>query len=142
MELTNGLSIFMDTAPIIYFIEENPTYSSYVNSIFEKLSEGKIEVVTSVISYMEVLTKPYKLGKVELIETYKEFFCKSKGFSVININSTIAELAAKMRSKYSFKTPDAFQLAVFEYMGCDLFITNDGQLKLYDEGKVIVLSKI
>lgn len=34
MELRKGLRLFVDTAPIIYFIEEHPAYIDEVSDIF------------------------------------------------------------------------------------------------------------
>jgi len=38
MELKKGLRLFVDTAPIIYFIEEHPVYSDEVSNIFDRTS--------------------------------------------------------------------------------------------------------
>jgi len=84
MELKDGSSVFIDTAPIIYFIEENPSYSPIVSNLFGKATEGSIEVYTSVISVIEVLTKPYKMSRTELVKSYKDFLYQSKGLSVVN----------------------------------------------------------
>ena len=142
MELKEGCKAFVDTAPIIYFIEENPYFGNAASEIFDMMSKGRIEVVTSVLTLIEVLTKPLKTGNHEIAETYKDFFYNSKGFYVANVDNNIAELAAKIRAKHGFKTPDALQLATFEALACDVFITNDIQLKRYDETKVIVLPKM
>lgn len=40
MELKKGLKLFVDTAPIIYFIEEHPVYSNEVSEIFGRTAEG------------------------------------------------------------------------------------------------------
>ncbi|MDD3363838.1 MAG: type II toxin-antitoxin system VapC family toxin [Syntrophomonas sp.] len=141
MELNKNLRIFVDTAPIIYLIEEHPVYSHEVSEIFDKTSTGNIQVITSVITLIEVLTKPYKLDQIDLVNTYRDFFCNSKGFSVIDINTDIAELTAKIRAEFGFKLPDAVQLAIFEHNGCDYFITNDKQLKKYDINRVHVLGE-
>ena len=131
MELKKGLKLFIDTAPIIYFIEEHPDYINEVSDIFERTAGGTVQVITSVISLIEVLSKPYKLGQNDIVDIYKDFFANSKGFSVMGIDSGIAELTAKIRAEFEFKIPDALQLALFEHNDCDYFITNDKQLKSY-----------
>jgi predicted nucleic acid-binding protein len=142
MELKEGSRIFMDTAPIIYFIEENPVYKGTISGVFTKVGEGKIEIFTSIITLIEVLTKPYKLGKVNIAKTYKDFFYNSKGFTVVALNPDIADLAARIRAQFGFKLPDAIQLAIFESINCDFFYTNDIQLKRYNDKKVVVLSDL
>lgn len=139
MELKKGLKLFIDTAPIIYFIEEHPDYINEVSDIFERTADGTVQVITSVISLIEVLSKPYKLGQNDIADIYKDFFAKSKGFSVMGIDSGIAELTAKIRAEFGFKIPDALQLALFEHNDCDYFITNDKQLKSYDKTRVYIL---
>ncbi len=50
-------------------------------------------------------------------------------FKKIDINSEIAEIAAKLRGKYDFlKAQDALQLASSIFYKCDAFLTNDKQL--------------
>lgn len=141
MELKDGLKIFVDTAPIIYFIEEHPVYANKVEDIFNRTSKGTLQVVTSAITLIEVLTKPYKLGQSDLVNTYRDFFLNSKGFSVMDINLDIAELTARIRAEFGFKLPDALQLAVFEHNICDYFLTNDKQLSAYDKSRIYVLDE-
>ncbi|KUO75914.1 MAG: hypothetical protein APF81_01615 [Desulfosporosinus sp. BRH_c37] len=141
MELKKGLKLFVDTAPIIYFIEEHPVYINEVSDIFDRTAEGTVQVVTSVITLIEVLAKPYKLGKNDIVGVYKDFFSNSKGFSVMSIDTSIAELTAKIRAEFGFKVPDALQLAIFEHNDCDFFVTNDKQLKIYDKNRIYILGE-
>jgi predicted nucleic acid-binding protein len=141
MELKKGLKLFIDTAPIIYFIEEHPVYINEVSDIFDRTADGTVQVITSVITLIEVLAKPYKLGQNDIVDIYKDFFSNSKGFSVMGIDSGIAESTAKIRAEFGFKVPDALQLALFEHNDCDYFITNDKQLKDYDKTKIYILGE-
>ena len=141
MELRKGLRLFVDTAPIIYFIEEHPAYIDEVSDIFNKTAEGTVQVVTSVITLIEVLAKPYKFGQNDIVDVYKDFFSNSKGFSVMSIDTGIAELTAKIRAEFGFKVPDALQLAIFEHYDCEYFVTNDKQLKVYDKNRIYILGE-
>ncbi|KLU63350.1 PIN domain protein [Peptococcaceae bacterium CEB3] len=141
MELKKGLKLFVDTAPIIYFIEEHPVYIDEVSDIFNKTAEGTVQVVTSVITLIEVLAKPYKLGQNDIVDVYKDFFSNSKGFSVMSIDTSVAELTAKIRAEFGFKLPDALQLAIFEHNDCEYFVTNDKQLKSYDKNRICILGE-
>ncbi|MDD3880215.1 MAG: PIN domain-containing protein [Syntrophomonas sp.] len=139
MDLDRDLRLFVDTAPVIYLIEEHPVYSPEVSDIFDRTAKGDIQVLTSVITLIEVLTKPYKLGHMDIVNIYRDFFYNSKGFSLVDINNDIAELTEKIRAEFGFRLPDAVQLAIFEYNGCDYFVTNDKQLKRYDNNRVYIL---
>ncbi|PKK88775.1 MAG: hypothetical protein CVV64_17400 [Candidatus Wallbacteria bacterium HGW-Wallbacteria-1] len=51
-----GKTIGLDTAPMIYFIEENSKYFDIVKPFFEAIDAGKIRVVTSTVTLLEVST--------------------------------------------------------------------------------------
>lgn len=53
-----GQIVGLDTAPLIYFIEENPAYLAMVDSFFEAMFRGEFQVVTSVVTLPEVLIYP------------------------------------------------------------------------------------
>ncbi|MEH2050833.1 hypothetical protein [Nostoc sp.] len=44
----------MDTALLIYFIEENPNYLDVTDAFFEAMFRGDFSVVTSVLTITEV----------------------------------------------------------------------------------------
>jgi predicted nucleic acid-binding protein len=49
---------------------------------------------------------------------------------IIDVNFEIAERAAVIRGKYNgFKGMDALQIAAAVISGCDMFFTNDKQLR-------------
>ncbi len=53
---------------------------------------------------------------------------------VVEIDQGIAQKAAQIRAEYKgFKAMDALQLATACIMGCDLFLTNDKQLKQFKD---------
>jgi hypothetical protein len=51
-----GQVVGLDTAPLIYFIEEHPTYLSTVDPFFEALAASQVQAVTSTVTLVEVLT--------------------------------------------------------------------------------------
>ena len=48
-------------------------------------------------------------------------------------------MSARLRAKYSIKTPDAIQIAVGILYGANNFLTNDPVLKKVPEIKVLIL---
>ncbi|MCM1499831.1 MAG: PIN domain-containing protein [Clostridium sp.] len=59
------------------------------------------------------------------------------------INVQIAEKAARIRSEYiGFKGMDALQLATACLYGCDCFLTNDKQLKQFNEIKCVTVDEL
>jgi hypothetical protein len=58
-----GQTVGLDTAPLIYFIEENLTYLPIVEPFFNAVANGKITVVTSTITLLEVLVRFIPCGR-------------------------------------------------------------------------------
>lgn len=52
--------IFLDTAPIIYFIENHPQFSDIVEVFIEQLDQGNIQGIISPVTIAECLVNPLK----------------------------------------------------------------------------------
>ena len=122
--------IFLDTAPIIYFVENKPGYVETVADLIAANPEA--EYFTSVISITEYLPYPLKQpNRDELIRRFDRFITEAE-IAVVDIDRQIATEAARIRAEWpSFKTMDALQLATALAHGCDLFLTNDKQLRQF-----------
>lgn len=122
-----GKTIGLDTAPLIYFIEENPDYIDRVQIFFESMERGDFTVVTSTVTLLEVLVQPLRMHKKELAEEYRDILLNSK-LQTLDISASISEHAAKLRAAYRIRTPDAIQISAALSAGADLFFTNDIRL--------------
>lgn len=100
------------------------------------------DFVTSAITVTEYLTYPYRQDDLKLINAFYSFV-DSMDIQICNIDKRIAEKAAQIRAEYKFfKTMDALQLATACIMNCDLFLTNDKQLKQFKEIKCITVDEL
>ncbi|MCS7187950.1 MAG: PIN domain-containing protein [Armatimonadota bacterium] len=140
--LEGVVKLALDTPPVIYFVEAHPEYDALVTAIFQKISDGQIVGLTSVITVTEVLVLPLRQGKVALAAAYWELLTNSANMQLVSIDPEIARKAAELRSRYNLRTPDALQLAAAIKSGCDAFLTNDATLKKVTELKVLVLSEL
>ena len=50
-----GKVVGLDTAPLIYLIEEHPVYLDRVRPFFEAMDRGEFAVVTSTVTLLKVL---------------------------------------------------------------------------------------
>ena len=149
MELTkqieNSKTVALDTTIFIYYIEQNPKYYSLLDSIFKRsnLKENPFKIVTSSITLIEVLTKPIKEKRFDLVEKYQEILLSSDNIFVLMVETNIAKKSAELKAKYGFlRTPDAIQLAAAIYGEADIFISNDKKLKEISEIKCIYLDEV
>ncbi len=140
--LKNVSTLAFNTAPIIYFVEANPTYDRLVTAVFQRVESGEITGVTSVISLCEVLVHPIRNQNLSLKQSYRDIFQNSPNFFTQLINSTIAERAAELRAKYNLRTPDALQIATALENPCNAFLCNDKNLKRVTELKILILDEI
>lgn len=133
--------IFLDTAPVIYFVEQNPEFFPKVQEIFERLDTGNLTAVVSPITLAECLVLPYKQKKTEIAQIFTELLASGESVAFYPIDEVVADRAANLRARYNLTLTDAFQLAIAMQAECDVFITNDADLKRVKEILVLVLSE-
>ena len=123
-----GRKVGMDTMPLIYFLKPHPDYLPKVRPFFQAVERGEIQVVTSIVTLLEVLVKPLKDQNAELVGRYRELLLDTEGISTIVVSATIAEQAAALRANHSIRTPDAIQLATAIEQKASFFLTHDFRL--------------
>jgi predicted nucleic acid-binding protein len=139
-ELARINSIFIDTAPIIYFIEAHSEFGSLAKEVVNTFQTGNLSAYSSVMTLTEVLPKPIESGDEKLARKFSEFLKHGKHLTMLEISEGIAEAAGKLRGRYAFlKTVDAIQLSAAIDIGADAFLTNDVKLNKIKELKVLVL---
>jgi len=139
-ELERIKTIFVDTAPVIYYIEAHPQFGPLVREVVNAFRSGKVTAYSSVITLAEVLPKPIEAGNEKLAKEFVEFLRHGKNLHLIEVSAHIAERAGRLRGQYSnLRTADAIQISVAMDVGADAFLTNDRNLKQIKEIKVFVL---
>lgn len=132
--------IGLDSMCFLYQFIDHPRYEPLTNIIFGLLEENKIQAVTSTISPVEVFVRAEKSKDRLLLAEYEKFFQGMPNLEIVNIDWSIARLAAKLRAIYAgIKTPDALQLSAAFMKDCSLFLTNDKKLRQVKGIKVMIL---
>ena len=68
------------------------------------------------------------------------FICNHQNEDDFYLTSTITKTAAKLRAKYKgLKGMDAIHIATSIYYNCDIFLTNDAQLKQVSEDNILLV---
>ena len=141
-KLKNIHRIFLDTAPVFYFVEKNRNYLQKVQVVFERLDDGTLAGVASPVTLSECLVLPFRLGKPEVAQAFIQMLSKSNNMTFVVIEDQIASQAADLRARYNLTLADAFQAAAALAADCDAFLTNDDTLKRVIELNVIVLDEV
>ncbi len=132
--------IGLDTNVLIYYIEEHPVYLTKVEPLIDKIVYGEAIGITSYVTLIELLVKPIKEKRLDLVEQYKEILTNE--LDMVPLDESVSLKAAELRAKYGIKTPDAIQLASVISKNGEVFITNDGRLDAIKEIKVLTLSDL
>lgn len=138
--MTDFKRVFLDTSPIVYYLEKNELYYLNMKKFWKEYDV--CDYVTSAVTVTEYLTYPYQQSNLKLINAFYAFV-DGMDIEIKNIDKITAEKAAQIRAEYKFfKTMDALQLATACLSKCDLFLTNDKQLKQFKEIKCVTVDEI
>ena len=130
--LSQGTSVLMDTSVFIYYLEGVDPYYHLAENIFIDILKNNITCFLSAISITEFAAKPYLDGKSTDVERFKRFL-SLLSIQVLPVTYEIADRAGKLRSLYPrTRTPDALIVSTAIEHGCDVFISNDKNLKKFD----------
>jgi predicted nucleic acid-binding protein len=134
--------IFLDTAPIIYFVEKNPNFFSKVEPIFINFDNGNLFGVVSPVTLAECLVLPQRFQKPDLIQLFLDLLVNSSNIDFLEIDEKTSITAANIRANNNISLTDAFQVAIAMQSGCDAFLTNDIGLKRIPDMPVIIVSEL
>lgn len=135
-------TVFLDTAPLIYFIEGHSEYQEKLMTCFLANDDDEFTFITSSITLLEVLVKPLRERRPKLVAQYREILLNASGILLVEVSNDIAEGAAKLRAKYNLKTPDAIQVATALEHQADYFFTNDYRLAVIQEITIVTLADL
>lgn len=142
LESLPGEVVAIDSAPLIYFIEEHPAYLATLVPFFELVEKKAVSCVTSVVTLTEVLVLPLRHNRLDLADKYRDILLGSSTISTLPITASIARLASEYRATFNLRTPDAYQLAAARIAGATSFLTNDSVISAVPGLDVVLLSQI
>lgn len=138
--MVNYKRIGLDTNVLIYYIEEHPFYLGKIEPLVERIAEGKAIGITSYVTLLELLVKPLRERRLDLVEQYRRILAAR--LEMVAMDESVSIKAAELRAKYGIRTPDAIQLASVITKNGDVFVTNDERLGVVEEIEVLTLRKI
>ncbi len=137
-----GTVVALDAAPRVYYVEEHSRYLPIVEPLFNALDDGMLRAVASTVALLEVLIVPLRNGDAETAQAYRNILLNNDAMTLMLVSPEVAERAAKLRARYTVRTPDALHLATALHAGATHFITNDTRLPALAELQVITLDSL
>jgi predicted nucleic acid-binding protein len=107
-DLPDQALLLIDTAPIIYVLEDHGRFGPRFKPLFEAHAAGRLRFAVTTITIAEVLTGPLQAGDEALARRYRAVL---ETWRVIALDAGIAESAARLRASLRLKLPDAVQVA-------------------------------
>lgn len=129
----------LDTNPVIYAFEQNAEFGPVVRPVFEQIGKGTIRAYASVVTLVEVLTRPLRLRNEPVARLYREFLLGTENVTTVALTTELAEQAADLRARYNLKTADAIVAATALQSRCEALLTNDEDLKEFKDTKVLYI---
>jgi len=139
-ERLNGVRrIFLDTAPVVYYVERHPEFSRLVIPVFDMIDEGSLLAVTSPITLAECLVGPCRNLEQPLQDAFRQRIIGANNTLFVGPDAAMAQRAAELRAASRLSLLDCLQIAIALGAGCDAFLTNDLALTRVKEMNVITL---
>ena len=106
-----GGRVVVDSAPIIYLLEDDAVFASRYAPFFERAEAGDHELVISTVTLAEVLSGPLRAGDERLAERYRSVLTTPPTWRLVELTAAIAHRAARIRAHSRLRLPDAVQVA-------------------------------
>src|SRR5271168_2136746 len=107
-DLPEQALLLIDSAPIIYLLEEHPKFASRFRPLFAAHAAGRLRFAVTTITIAEVLTGPLQAADEALARRYRAIL---ESWHPIALGVDIAESAARLRVSLRLQLADAIQAA-------------------------------
>lgn len=120
--LPAGARVTVDSAPLIYFLENHRIYAQRFEPLFVANATGTLEIVISSIAVAEVLAGPLKGGNEALADRYRRTLAE---WQTVPVDAELAALAARLRASHGLRLPDAIHAATALSTNSTALVTHD-----------------
>lgn len=130
--LEKGSPILLDTAPLVYLVEEgggSERRARAARGLFAALREEGFELCASTLLWTELLSGPLARGDASLAGRYRALLADSRFVRLVPLDAAIAEEAARLAASPHLKgrlaLADSIHLATAIVEGAAGLLTND-----------------
>lgn len=122
-------------------MEDHPLFGERAYRIFSALENGQFRAITSVLTLMEIMAGPLKLGEQELAAEYAHLLETFPGLTIHATNRDIAHHAAIFRAS-GIRAPDTIHLTTALHHRVNYFITADQRLSKVQSVNVLIFQSL
>jgi hypothetical protein len=110
--LQNITHLFLDTAPVIYYVEKNPRHFATAEFLFGEIDNASIIAVTSPVTLAECLVGAYRLGATRLQQDFLDLIVYGNSTVFVDIDREIGRKAGEFRARYNGYDPTTLLLCL------------------------------
>ena len=121
-DLPQQALLLLDSAPIIYVLEDHPKWAPRFKPLFAAHAVGHFSFAVTTIAIAEVLTGPLQAGDEALARRYRALF---ESWRQVDLDIGIAEGAARLRASLRLRLADAVQAASALAINAAALVTHD-----------------
>jgi predicted nucleic acid-binding protein len=123
-------------------VEANSRYLALTDLIFSWLERPGSKAVTSTITMMELLVRPYRELDESRVDEFYGLLSTYPNLDWIVPDLEIADLAARIRVRHRLRFPDDVQAATAAHAKATGLITNDPVFERLEAFETLVLDQI
>lgn len=117
-----GALLLVDSAPIIYLMEEVPLFVDRFRPLLEAHARGRFQFAVSTLTVAEVMVGPLRKGQHALAERHR---IALESWRIVPLDADIAAMAARVRAVHGLRLPDAIQVATAFAVRAHAVVTSD-----------------
>src|SRR5689334_5179088 len=91
--LRNTTRLFLDTAPVIYYIEKYPQYFALMSALIDYVDQAEVTVVVSPVTLAECLLVPVREGFVEVEQKFLDLLLHGRNTAFVPLDEERARHA-------------------------------------------------
>jgi len=121
-DLPEQALLLIDSAPIIYVLEDHPQFGPRFAPLFAAHAAGRLRFAVTTITVAEVLVGPLRAGDDALAQRYRVIL---ESWRPIALDLEIAASAARLRASLRLGLADAVQAASALAINAAALVTHD-----------------
>ena len=137
-----GRRTYLDANLYIYVFEGIETYRTRMAGLLAAIDRQDASVVASELLFTELLPRPMKDGRQDLVERYLELFRSTPRIHLAPVDRQVILRSVQLRADFGLRSMDALHLATALVHDCETFVTNDQRLARVDQPRILTLASL
>lgn len=124
-----ALKVVLDTNIFLYVINREEPFFSDSSALLDHVDDGRLLGVVSTITVAELSVGFYAAGDEAGLKRFLLHILSSENYELVDMDSSVAELAGKIRAESGLRLPDACIVASGLKAGASSVVTCDEEFR-------------